>query len=302
MRVADVVKGAGHDPFGQMGSVAETGHQGHNHLTQVILGGPEGVRRRTGSGFVEAEAIDEPGEKRNGDPNVRQSEGGQSHETLGDDVADKGPAGAGQGGGGQREAEANGQVNVGARFVLHPRVRQDVGPVEQSRSVGVEIDGGVVHEEKDGPGPVTQRREAVSHGRHARIQNGRHHVGHKGLSVFSRVKVVLAVPLAGQLDRPPDEEDGREEMGPKIERFIVGREKTVAALDPAGHFRTVSVVDARLPQRFVHLFEHIFIFPFSFISNSIFQKNVSDMNLVPLEDGRLMERPLDASWQIGQNV
>jgi hypothetical protein len=43
----------------------------------------------------------------------------------------------------------------------------------------------------------------------------------------------------------------------------------VAALHPAGHFWTVSVVDARLPQRFVHLFEHIFIFRFSFISNSI---------------------------------
>jgi hypothetical protein len=42
-------------------------------------------------------------------------------------------------------------------------------------------------------------------------------------------------------------------MGPEIERFIVGREKAVTAFHPAGHFWTISVIDARLPQRFVHL-------------------------------------------------
>jgi hypothetical protein len=67
------------------------------------------------------------------------------------------------------------------------------------------------------------------------------------------MKVILFVPLTGQLDRPPDEENGREEMGPEIERFIVGREKAVTAFHPAGHFWTISVIDARLPQRFVHL-------------------------------------------------
>ena len=203
-------------------------------------------RFRCGAGRLVGPAIKEPDEKRNRNPKVRQRERGQPHQALGDYVADEGSTDASQRGGSQRQESASAQEDVSGNGA-HPAVGQDVGSVEQTGSECVITDCGIVHEETNGPRPVTQRWESVGQGGHEWIQDGRNQVDEEGLSVR------IVAPFAGQFDGPPDEENGREEMGPEIERLVIGREETVTAISPAGHFRSIAAVNARLPYRFVHL-------------------------------------------------